>query len=436
MKKFITLLLVLTGMVLNVNADDTWTLRGSFNSWSSSANVFSAGKTTIALEANQAYTFKVVKNDGSKDTYYGNSWHMDWNNSTDWTFETSGGDCTLNTKSAGTYTFTIDTSGSNPKVSIAFPSVGTIYFYNNLGWAQPYFYILDSNTWNDGLGVSLTGYYNGVAMEQIGTSNIWKADYPISASYVLFMKDKQNNYGNIYSTEAVWRIDYSSSASLFVPNTVSNVTKNETDYYSDGSWFAYPTPNYARSVTSGNFGTLCLPYDATVTGATVFTITSKVMDGSTLTGINLTSTTDNKIEAGKAYIFKATSSTLTATPSNVYSVVAADANGLLGNLSSTGLDVPADDGKYIVKNNQICLVTSGGSGVTVGQYKAYITLTGIGKATARGLDFIGSDEETTGINEVSSQKAENAEYFNLAGQRVTQPTKGLYIVNGKKVIIK
>ena len=26
--------------------------------------------------------------------------------------------------------------------------------------------------------------------------------------------------------------------------------------------------------------------------------------------------------------------------------------------------------------------------------------------------------------------------YNLAGQRVAQPTKGLYIVNGKKVIIK
>ena len=28
------------------------------------------------------------------------------------------------------------------------------------------------------------------------------------------------------------------------------------------------------------------------------------------------------------------------------------------------------------------------------------------------------------------------EVYNLAGQRVAQPTKGLYIVNGKKVVIK
>ena len=47
----------------------------------------------------------------------------------------------------------------------------------------------------------------------------------------------------------------------------------------------------------------------------------------------------------------------------------------------------------------------------------------------------GDDIETTGVNEVKIQKIDG-QYFNLAGQRVAQPTKGLYIVNGKKVIIK
>lgn len=42
---------------------------------------------------------------------------------------------------------------------------------------------------------------------------------------------------------------------------------------------------------------------------------------------------------------------------------------------------------------------------------------------------------TTGINTIKAQKgAAEGEYFNLAGQRVAQPQKGLYIVNGKKII--
>ena len=46
------------------------------------------------------------------------------------------------------------------------------------------------------------------------------------------------------------------------------------------------------------------------------------------------------------------------------------------------------------------------------------------------------DNDVTAIDAVKAQNVENGQFFNLAGQRVAQPTKGLYIVNGKKVIIK
>ena len=44
---------------------------------------------------------------------------------------------------------------------------------------------------------------------------------------------------------------------------------------------------------------------------------------------------------------------------------------------------------------------------------------------------------TTGVNDVRSKMEDvRGEYYNLAGQRVAQPTKGIYISNGKKVIVK
>ena len=52
------------------------------------------------------------------------------------------------------------------------------------------------------------------------------------------------------------------------------------------------------------------------------------------------------------------------------------------------------------------------------------------------IDFGG---ETTDISEkltVNSEKFATTPVYNLAGQRVAQPTKGLYIVNGKKIVIK
>jgi hypothetical protein len=51
------------------------------------------------------------------------------------------------------------------------------------------------------------------------------------------------------------------------------------------------------------------------------------------------------------------------------------------------------------------------------------------------LDFDFDDNETTGVNEVKSPNVAG-EFFDLSGRKVVQPTKGLYIVNGKKVVIK
>ena len=48
------------------------------------------------------------------------------------------------------------------------------------------------------------------------------------------------------------------------------------------------------------------------------------------------------------------------------------------------------------------------------------------------LDF----SEVTGINEVNGEVFTVNDYFNLNGQRISQPTKGLYILNGKKLMVK
>lgn len=60
-----------------------------------------------------------------------------------------------------------------------------------------------------------------------------------------------------------------------------------------------------------------------------------------------------------------------------------------------------------------------------------------GGAAFNFTDIILVKKDGTAISAVKAQKAAaEGEYFNLAGQRVAQPTKGLYIVNGKKVVIK
>ena len=53
---------------------------------------------------------------------------------------------------------------------------------------------------------------------------------------------------------------------------------------------------------------------------------------------------------------------------------------------------------------------------------------------ARELNFV--FDEATGIKQVETSKSIIEGIYNLAGQKVQNPTKGLYIMNGKKVIIK
>ena len=98
----------------------------------------------------------------------------------------------------------------------------------------------------------------------------------------------------------------------------------------------------------------------------------------------------------------------------------------------TATDVAANE-VYILKGGKFCKVT-GASTVPAG--KAYLLASDVpASAPELVFDFGG---EVTGINSIanSQELKANSPIYNLAGQRVAQPTKGLYIVNGKKVVIK
>lgn len=62
--------------------------------------------------------------------------------------------------------------------------------------------------------------------------------------------------------------------------------------------------------------------------------------------------------------------------------------------------------------------------------KAYLK---VPEATA--AKFFGLDGEATGINSIKTAKADGA-YYTLEGVKTTKPVKGLYIHNGKKIVVK
>ena len=65
---------------------------------------------------------------------------------------------------------------------------------------------------------------------------------------------------------------------------------------------------------------------------------------------------------------------------------------------------------------------------------AYLPAEAVPTTDARA--FIALDEETTGIADVKAVKEDAEGMFDLQGRKIAKPTKGLYIVNGKKVVVK
>ena len=148
------------------------------------------------------------------------------------------------------------------------------------------------------------------------------------------------------------------------------------------------------------------------------------------TAIEMTEITDRIVKSGQGVVLKKTTSgSITMTPTSSNSSDDYSGNSLVGTMTSI-----TNPGNAYVLNYKAAtgagfykLSASG----TIGANKAYLTYSG-----SLAPEFFGFDGNTTSINEVRGKMEDvSGEYYDLQGRRVSQPTKGLYIVNGKKVFI-
>ena len=147
--------------------------------------------------------------------------------------------------------------------------------------------------------------------------------------------------------------------------------------------------------------------------------------------ITMTEITDRIVNSGQGVVLKKTTSgSITMTPTSSNSSGDYSGNSLVGTMTNI-----TNPGNAYVLNYKAA--TGAGfyklsSGGTIGANKAYLTYIG-----SLAPEFFAFDGNTTSINEVRGKMEDvSGEYYDLQGRRVSQPTKGLYIVNGKKVVIK
>ena len=74
-----------------------------------------------------------------------------------------------------------------------------------------------------------------------------------------------------------------------------------------------------------------------------------------------------------------------------------------------------------------------GAAFAVGPNKAYLAVPASVAGARNGFTF---DDEATGISQIENGKLKIENCYDLQGRKVSKPGKGLYIVNGKKVVIK
>ena len=110
----------------------------------------------------------------------------------------------------------------------------------------------------------------------------------------------------------------------------------------------------------------------------------------------------------------------------------------IGSLVGTYFSIDATAGNYVLQKHGEEVAAfyqlAANSNKVINPFRAYLSSE---SGEARSLSIVFDDEETTGVSSVSRNMEEvRGTYFDLMGRKVAQPTKGLYIMNGKKVIVK
>ncbi len=179
-------------------------------------------------------------------------------------------------------------------------------------------------------------------------------------------------------------------------------------------------------------GSMTIPAGVTAYVAT----TAPVMNGTEGT-ITMTEITDGIIPAQTGVVIRGAEGTYTFTQSDEAGT-AVSGNllvGYAGTAEYAEVALPTDG-----STNYVLTVMSDKAGFykkeagfKVYNHKAYLNVPGAQNVRSLTIRF-GDDDDATGIDNLDFTIQNSAVIYDLMGRKVTNPTKGVYIVNGKKVI--
>ena len=190
--------------------------------------------------------------------------------------------------------------------------------------------------------------------------------------------------------------------------------------------FTATAASYTTTITAAGAGTLCLPFEATIPGGVeAWTLAYTSGDAAVATPVETT------IPANTPVLLNGSGSK-TFSGSGAVSASATNVSGALTGVFAAAT-VPVNSYVLQKQSEKVGFFKVTGA-KTINPFRAYLTA----ETPAPGLSIIfPEDNDVTGISEIEKMRnADNVTIFDLQGRKVAQPQKGLYIVNGKKVIFK
>ncbi len=293
-----------------------------------------------------------------------------------------------------------------------------------------------------GNSVTATGDYRAALIGHICETSSFENVHRIENSYFTASELKGVNSTDVYAFDLNDDVNHADAIKLLSDNKSRladyDVTLSGRTIYRDGSW-----------------NTLCLPFDVTLYGSPLEGAEARILTGSTFSEGTLTLNFSDPVEelsSGIPYIvrFPTTGGDITnptfthvkIVDASLYPFPAGNSEKVhfMGNYDPIAF-TPADaDVLYVGGDNQLYYPKGN---FNFNAFRAYFKLNGLTAADVQGAIQLNFDDEgeTTDLSRTSylvPRTSNDDAWYSLDGRKLQGvPTqKGLYIHNGKKIIIK
>ena len=332
----------------------------------------------------------------------------------------------------------------------------TLDFTSNTVWQFPTSKTVEEKTYTNGLSITLKGSTgNGFYFDSSNTNLLLGKNgatltlpaFPFNVSKIKVFGDAGASKSvtfNIYvgsdavSTEATSSLvdhEFEIDADKQAAGTIYKiqVTNDNNMRISKIQVFGYTTITLDEACTDGEGN-----YYGTYSNSSAFS----VPEGLTVSTVSIADSKLTKTNYAVDDVVKANTGVLVSatTPGAKTIQITTGGKELAGNMlkaSSVAMDATETEFFRLTMHNGTQIGfwwgAEDGAAFSIGANKAYLAVPAA--SLASGVRGFSLGEETDGISAIdNAQPQKSAAIYDLSGRRVVKPTKGLYIVNGKKVV--